>query len=277
MASLFKRGGKGNWIVQWYDSDGRRQTKSTRTTDHAAATRIANKYEADVSLRREGVIDARLDRIAQQSARPISEHLDDFGASMRSRSGLDHIDDTRKMIDKLCEHTGWKVLREIEPDGANRYAEHLFSIGRSAGTVHSHLTAIRSFVTWVVRTARLTHDPLATVANPSLQTDRRVIRRYLSQDEFTWLDRATRSSGDSFGMTATSRALLYATAIQTGLRSAESRSLTQGNCYLPAQSAIDSSQFPRENVVLPTIFGEEFENSGGGIRTPDTRIMIPLL
>ena len=43
------------------------------------------------------------------------------------------------------------------------------------------------------------------------------------------------------------------------------------------QSATDSSQFPRENVVLPTVFGGEIESSGGGIRTPDTRIMIPLL
>ena len=39
----------------------------------------------------------------------------------------------------------------------------------------------------------------------------------------------------------------------------------------------DSSQFPKENVALATVFGEEFESSGGGIRTPDTRIMIPLL
>ncbi|MDX1927606.1 MAG: hypothetical protein SFV81_13880, partial [Pirellulaceae bacterium] len=35
------------------------------------------------------------------------------------------------------------------------------------------------------------------------------------------------------------------------------------------------SQFPGENVALTTVYGEELENSGGGIRTPDTRIMIP--
>ena len=39
--------------------------------------------------------------------------------------------------------------------------------------------------------------------------------------------------------------------------------------------ATDLSQFPRESVVLPTVLGEEFESSGGEIRTPDMRIIIP--
>ncbi len=50
MASVFKRGGKrskGYWYASWFDHNGKRQAKSTRTTDKATAERIAKKYEAD--------------------------------------------------------------------------------------------------------------------------------------------------------------------------------------------------------------------------------------
>ncbi len=232
MATLFKRAGKGAWVMQWYDSEGKRQTKSSRTTDHAAATRIASKIEADVQLRLSGVIDPRLDRMAQQAARPISDHLDEFGAAMRAKSGVEHIDDTRRMIERLCEHAGWSLLRDIDADGANRYAEHLFSLGRAARTVNAQLTAVKALTTWAVRTARLSHDPLATVAKPNAESDRRVIRRFLSHDEYQWLDSVTRRASDSYGMTGHDRALLYAVAIQSGLRAGELRSLTRGKLHL---------------------------------------------
>jgi integrase len=232
MATLFKRGGKGNWIMQWFDAEGQRVTKSSRTSDHAAASRIAAKYEADAALRREGVIDLRLDRIAQQSGKTISSHLDDFGASMRSKSGAKHIDDTRRMIERLCNHAGWTVLREVDADGCNYYAEHLLKLGRSSRTVHAQLTAIRTFITWAVRTGRLAFDPLATVAKPNVASDRRIIRRMLSHDEFQWIDSVTRQSGESYGMSGHARSLLYSVAIQTGLRAGELRELTRGKFHL---------------------------------------------
>ncbi len=104
MATLFNRGNKCNWQVSWYEVDGERRNKSTRTTDHAAATRIANNVEAEVQLRNSGDIDTRLDRIAEQAAKPIRTHLDDFGAAMRkSKSGIGHIDATRKSCEAIAD------------------------------------------------------------------------------------------------------------------------------------------------------------------------------
>src|SRR5687767_7233926 len=88
MATIFKRGGKGNrggsWYVQWFDHAGKRHTKCAKTTDRAAAERIAAKYEADAALRREGVIDVQLESIADQSRRSIESHLADYEAKMRA-------------------------------------------------------------------------------------------------------------------------------------------------------------------------------------------------
>ena len=59
MASVFRGKGTGPWLVECFDQHGRRRQKSSRTTDERAAERIAQKLEADVALRREGVVDAR--------------------------------------------------------------------------------------------------------------------------------------------------------------------------------------------------------------------------
>ena len=53
MATVFKRGGKGNrggnYYIQWYDHTGKRRSKSAKTTDMATAQRIASKLEAEVA------------------------------------------------------------------------------------------------------------------------------------------------------------------------------------------------------------------------------------
>ena len=59
-----------------------------------------------------------------------------------------------------------------------------------------------------------------------------MVRRFLSYEEWSWLDSITRQSVERYGMTGLERALLYATAIQTGLRSNELRSLTRGKLHL---------------------------------------------
>jgi integrase len=73
---------------------------------------------------------------------------------------------------------------------------------------------------------------LITLSKPSTETDRRIVRRYLSHEEWQWLDAITRQRGNRFGMSGTERALLYSLAIQTGLRSCEIRSLTRGKLHL---------------------------------------------
>ena len=55
---------------------------------------------------------------------------------------------------------------------------------------------------------------------------------YLTEDEWHWLDNVTRQSSVRFEMSGTERALLYALAIQTGLRSNECRQLTRGKLHL---------------------------------------------
>src|SRR5262245_58403570 len=83
--SLMQRDGAGAWIAKWYDHNGHRQERSTRTTDKRAAERILTKWATASTLRREGVIDAGAEALALQARRPISEHLADFKAALLAK------------------------------------------------------------------------------------------------------------------------------------------------------------------------------------------------
>ena len=70
MATVFKRGGKGNrggsYYIAYRSYDGKRKTKCARTTDKATAERIAAKLDSEAALRREGVVDADLETYAKE-------------------------------------------------------------------------------------------------------------------------------------------------------------------------------------------------------------------
>ena len=123
MASVYKRNGKGPYYIAWFDHNGERHEKSSRTTDRRAADRIAAKREADVALRRDGVIDAQLDAICEESRRSIESHLNDFKAKMMAAGRKPkHVSTTIGYIRAIAQATGWVTVADISADAANRYA-----------------------------------------------------------------------------------------------------------------------------------------------------------
>ena len=240
MASVFKRGGKRNrggyWYISWweYTSKGRRRrTKCTYTTDKATAQRIAKKHEADAALRRDGVIDPALDAIGKESQRTIESHLADYEGKMRAPNRTeDHVIRTIKIVRTISEWAGFNVAADISADGVNRYAGNLRDKGRSSRTIQAHLTAIKGFTKWLTENHKLPRDPLASVRRPNPKADRRRERRMLLPDEWQWLHAATTGAAEQHGMTGDERIMLYRTAIETGLRSTELRSLSRGRLFL---------------------------------------------
>ena len=239
MATVFKRGGKknrgGSYYIQWFDHNGKRQSKSARTTDKATAERVAAKLESDAALRREGVVDSTLDAISKESHRSIESHLEDFESKLRGPNRTEkHIKYTLQFIHWIAAHAGFKTAADISADGVNRYAGKLRDQERAARTIQAHLNAIKAFTKWLTEHHKLPRDPLASVKKPNPKTDRRRERRMLLPDEWRRLETATVSGPDQYVMTGEERLLLYCTAIQTGLRSNELRSLTRGRLYFDA-------------------------------------------
>ena len=69
MATVYKRNGVGRYQIDWFDHSGKRRTKSSGTTDKAAANRIAAKLESEAALRRERVVDPAIEDMAKKIGR----------------------------------------------------------------------------------------------------------------------------------------------------------------------------------------------------------------
>ena len=204
MASIFKRQGKGSYVVAWFDHEGRRRQKSTRTTDKSAATRIANKIEADTALRRDGVVDPQLDAICDESRRSVESHLVDFENKMKAGGRkAKHIDTTSGIIRAIAEDGQWASVADISADAVNQYAGTLKAQGRSAQTIKNHLTAIKGFSKWLANNHKLPRDPLASVSKPNPKADRRRERRMLLPDEWSWLQATAPDGPERYGIAGT--------------------------------------------------------------------------
>ncbi len=133
------------------------------------------------------------------------------------------------------EATGWKTAGDITADDVNACASKMREERRSAQPVRNHLSAIKAFTRWLARHGKLPRDPLESVTKPNGKTDRRRERRMLLPEEWDWLRSTSAAGPERRGMTGSERALLYATAIQTGLRASELASLTQGQLFLDTE------------------------------------------
>ena len=178
------------------------------------------------------MIDPTLDAIGKESQRSIEAHLTDYESKLRAANRTDkHITSTTQFIRWIADHAGFKTAADISADGVNRYAGKLRDEGRAARTIQAHLNAIKAFTKWLTEHHKLPRDPLASVKKPNPKADRRRERRMLLPEEWRLLETATEAGPERYGMTGGERLLLYRTAIQTGLRSNELRSLTRGRLY----------------------------------------------
>lgn len=222
-----------NYTVSWWTWNGKRR-KLSGGPDKDAAKALGARMEDLERQRRRGMIDPRQERLAGDALRPLESHLADFEAHLRAGKPTEkHVRSTLKFIREVAAAAGFVRLGDLSADAVNHYASELTKKKLAARTVHARLTAIKSLTRWLTKEGKLPQDPLASVQKPNPKTDRRRERRMLLPDEWEWLRTVTLAEGaERFGMLAPERVLLYATAIQTGLRSNELRSLTRGRLFL---------------------------------------------
>lgn len=147
MASVYTRGGRANrhgyWYVSWFEYVGnrrRRKSKCTYTTDKSVAERIANKYEADAALRREGVIDPALEAIGNESQRTIESHLTDYKCKLEAGGRSEqYIAETVGYVQKIVKASGFHSASDIEADAVNRFANVLKVQNKPARKIHAYL------------------------------------------------------------------------------------------------------------------------------------------
>jgi integrase len=242
MASVFRRKGTGPWLIEYFDQSGRRRQKSSRTTDRRAAERIAGKVEADVALRREGVVDARHERLADENRKPLAQHVQEYLQHCRARGVTAKLVRDKKMhLEWIMAETRSSRLGDLRLEPVERALGALRELGRSPRTVNSRRETFRAFGNWCRKTGRVETNPLEFLPKLDESHDRRRIRRPLTDVELERLLEVAAERG---------RRVWYLVAVLAGLRRSELAKLTWGSIDVDAGLlTIRDGKAKREDVV----------------------------
>jgi len=231
MASVFKRGGKGNrggkWYAAWIDESGKPKVKSAKTTDKAAAQLFADKRETEALKRREGFVSVSDDRYVAEGRKPIDAHLTDFGKTL-SAEGNDgeYVTQAEARARKVAVLCNAKTIADLTAFNVQQAIASMKAKGKSLATCNSYIRSIKGFTSWLCRDKRLGDNPLKSVKQFNEATDRRLLRRELTPDELVRLIETTeRRTRKEHKFSGPDRAMLYRVAVGTGFRAGELRSL----------------------------------------------------
>lgn len=223
MGSVFRRQKGGCYYAKFLGEDGKTARISTKTRVRREAEKLLAKWESEARLRREG--------LGPGASLGVAELLADYLSYLGDKSEV-HRQKTESRIQLILDRNEWQLPTQI-----NQYAVEttVKNLKKASGepvalrTQAHYLTAIKGWTRWLTRVRKvLAVDPLDAVRKPNFAADRKLIRRFLLPEEWTWLKKGP-------------NALFYETAIQTGYRDAELAQLTpnslQANAlYLPASA-----------------------------------------
>jgi integrase len=236
MASIYQRREGGNFYITYMVRPRQRKTVKG-CKDRAATEAMARKLEMNVMLKREGLIDTRADRYAEAEGQPlvvrdakgkvVGGHLAEYHEVLLAKGVTrDHADLVRGRVAKVLKVARIDRISHLSPSAIQRVVASVKAEGKSLQTCNDTLRAIKQFSRWLLRDGRAREDVLAFLTGYNVALDRRHDRRALTDEELARLIMAAEEGLPFRGMTGEDRAILYRTAVGTGFRANELRSLT---------------------------------------------------
>ena len=260
MASIYKRTqGKTKkrsvWYIGWTNHQGKRQT-AKGFTDRGQTEQLAAKLENEAMLRKRGLIDPELEKVAERRKAPLKQHLETFKRSLLKNSPK-HVSMMMSRVRKIVDGCEFKTVAEINTEAVEGFLQD-FAVEEDIGnrTYNHYVQAIDAFCNWMVATKRINVNPLTGLARLNNEVDVRHRRRALTPEEFGKLVDSARMSGISIQCyDGETRARIYTVSYMTGLRRSEIASLTPDSFDLASEQATVTveavSSKHRRRDVLP--------------------------
>lgn len=259
MSSLYRKGDKQIWTISYFDADGRRCERSSRTSDKRTAERIARQIEEDVALERAGVV-SRQDRAGAAAAQlPASQHLARYLEEGRNLGhSAKRLDLKRRYVGEFLAHARIDRVRQLNAIALQGFLDHMRQRGMAASSRNDARAACVAFANWLVKVDALSAHTLGRAARANVDTDRRMVRRPLTDAEIGRLLRPAEvtvvaARPGPFDLERAARRLVYATALGTGLRHKEIGQLRWSDLDLVARTMAVRATVSksRKAVVLP--------------------------
>lgn len=240
MASVFKKTrDKGKRGASWYISytNEHRQRKVVKGfTDKGLTEQLAAKLENDVLMCKKGLVDPDAQERAGQRRMPIERHLSGFEKTLAGGTEK-HARMTMSRIRAIVRQIGAETIGDLRPEVVAEAVQDLREkIGFGHRTYNHYLQMMEQFGLWLVKTRRVTFNPVAGVKRLNTEVDVRHRRRALSPDEFGKLAQSAFASDESIQcFDGPTRARLYLLSYYTGLRRGELASLTPSSFQLAGE------------------------------------------
>ena len=256
-----KRGGKADsgWTIQIVDHAGVKRrlpgfkTKSASEELDRAISRLVSIRQVNGSFSTEDnrfieSAPARIrDRLAKwniiqgeraAAGKLLMVHVEDWRCS-RVANGISkkQIANTVARTSKIIADCGWNAISDISASDIEKWREREKNSGVATMTLNHYLAAVKTFCNWLVEKKRLVENPIVHMEKMNAATDRRRERRSFTIEEIGRILAAAESGPETHGMAGPVRALLYRTAIESGLRWSELRSLTRASFDFDVETA----------------------------------------
>jgi len=209
------------WYIDHTDRDGKRR-RVPGYTDKAATLQKAAELDRRAQRGESGMTD----RYEEHRKRPLSEHVADWRQSLADKGvTAGYVALSVKRVKTICNACRFERWPDIDANKVSRYLAARRADGLSIKTSNHYLQKIKQFCRWAQRTGRVSDNPLDCLTLQNSRTDRRHDRRALEPHELRRLIAVTEAGPIRYGVPGHDRAILYRTAVETGLRVNELKTL----------------------------------------------------
>jgi integrase len=253
MASIHRQRERPYWFYSYFDQEGRRRHKSSKTTNRKEAETLANSAEKTAREARYGpftpsrarkVIEETISEIALLSGAPVErqtarDYLQGWIDGKSASPGT--LKRYRGIVLSFLAFLGEKAsgpLHGITDADVQKFRDSL-KPAVSSGTVNTYLKVIRVALNRAVKKNVLDRNPAAGVDNLDRQDQHR--RRPFTLGEFKNL----------FALASTEWRTMLANGLYTGLRLSDCANLTAANLDLVEAQYTLTERKTRRTRVLP--------------------------
>jgi hypothetical protein len=176
------------WRVRYRDGAGRPCGEPTGCRDEDAARNVMNELIRRAELVKANVITAAENHAANHADTALSAHFDGYVAHLKAKGNDPHrIAQVRARLDRLASDCGFDRLSQLGAGELERWLVARADEGMSAATRNGYREALVGFGNWCRRTHRLNLNPFIDVPIADVKTDRRRVRRALTEHELVKL------------------------------------------------------------------------------------------